>query len=98
MQGEKIRAIDDLCESNTNAAHAACEKIWLMDTDYISAGISQVERIVTKDKTEIVDSMDTVYEVQLHQSWSNGSEVNWKGRTIDLKAAYKQLHVCPQDR
>jgi hypothetical protein len=60
-QGEKIRAIDDLCESNVNAAFASCEKIWLMDTDYIANGISQLERVINRDLATLTDSEEAVY-------------------------------------
>jgi hypothetical protein len=98
VQGDKIRSIDDLCESNVNAAFASCEKIWLMDTDYIVNGISTVERTLNNDLPSIFDSSGNAVVVNLHHFWSTSKDVGWKGRTIDLKAAYKQLHVCPTNR
>ena len=98
VQGEKIRAIDDLCESNVNASFAACEKVWFMDTDYISSSISQIERLLNTDLQGIIDSSGQLWKIIVDDTWNSSQQVLWKGRTIDLKAAYKQLHVNPGNR
>ena len=96
-QGDKIRPIDDLCESNVNAAYSACEKLWLMDTDYITTAISQLERVLQGDLVNLIDATGCSHEIRTHPFWKQSSML-WKGRTIDLKSAYKQLHVKPTNR
>ena len=69
-----------------------------MDTDYISNSVSLIERAINKDVTSVTDSSGKCLSVDIREHWTSGQAIQWKGRTIDLKAAYKQLHVHPSNR
>ena len=76
-QGNKIRLIDDFNESNVNLAYTHSEKLSFHDIDVIAATIGCVGVSLKTSK--------------LHADWAGS--VPFRGRTLDLKAAYKQWAV-----
>ena len=94
QQPNKIRAIDDLSENSVNKAHGYQDKLSLHDVDTLSSLIRYLERMYRDSHGSFVlrDSSTTEYKV--HSGWK--CDAGWLGKTFDLKAAYKQLCVSPQ--
>lgn len=96
-QGTKVRPIDDLAESGINLCHGRFDRLWLMDVDYISSLIRLIEAATSKEIQSFTSSEGV--EFDLSGIGSNLSKCStWEGRTIDLKSAYKQLIVRPDQR
>ena len=99
VQGDKIRQIDDLSENNTNAASGCNDKLTLHDTDTLTTLIRLLERILKGEVTEIPLLSGIILPIKIHEAWKKDHLVlNWKGCTIDLRFAYKQLHVNTKQR
>ena len=94
-QSNKVRAIDDLKESQVNQTYGKCDKLWLMDIDSIISLIRLVEQSCSGTLDALVMSDGSRLEFE---SQPNGIAGVWVGATFDLHAAYKQLHVHPEDR
>ena len=93
-QGSKIRAIDDMLESNVNAAWGSCEKLDLLDADTMAALARLIEKIYLRKKGTICLRDGSHLDFSLHREWQNKG--GWMGRTVDLKSAYKQLCSHPK--
>ena len=95
-QPDKIRLIDDGLESGLNSAYSCYNRLELMDMDSV---VSLTHSILKAFK----GSGDRTFKLKLgsgetpegsvHKSW--GKTCSLVGRTLDLKAAYKQLAVSP---
>ena len=94
QQSSKIRAIDDYAESNINLAFGHCDKLDLMDIDTISATIRMIEAVFFEDVSELVHPEGGSLVVHKHKDWLTCD--SWQGATLDLKSAYKQIAVSPE--
>ena len=94
-QGSKLRAIDDFKESQINDTYGKCDKLWLMDIDSIVSMIRLIEQTGTGACRDIL--MGDGKSLSVSDPLIPGSD-SWVGATFDLHAAYKQLHVHPEDR
>ncbi|CAE7500492.1 unnamed protein product, partial [Symbiodinium pilosum] len=100
IQGEKIRAVDDLSEYMINSTVSESEKIVLDGVDEILA----VARFfggataggVPEFKIPAPDG--SVFRGRLHDDFRKGRSRLLRGRALDLKSAYKQLACHPEDR
>ena len=90
-QKDKVRAIDDLLESMVNSAWGSHEKLNLLDADSLAALVRLIEKVYKHGGAEIVLRSGEVITITLHKSWKACN--SWRGRNVDLKAAYKQLGV-----
>ena len=80
FQKTKLRIIDDCKEASLNQALATTEKLDLMGVDrYVNLAGSYYKSLMGSDKNE---------------DW-NKLKLRFVGRTLDLKAAYKQLACHP---
>ena len=94
-QPNKIRLIDDGLESGLNSAYSCYNKLTLMDMDAVVAIANTVLRsFASKGGFEILLSTGECLTGRVHASWHNDSTM--LGRTLDLKSAYKQLAVNPE--
>ena len=94
QQPNKIRAIDDLSENSVNKAHGYQDKLSLHDVDTLSSLIRYLERMYRDVQGSFVLRDSSTSEYKVHPGWK--LDVGWLGKTFDLKAAYKQLCVSPQ--
>ena len=94
IQTDKVRAIDDLLESMVNSSWGSYEKLNLLDADSVAALIRHVEKVFKEKEISTVTRVGTKVQTKLHSAWTTSG--NWQGRTVDLKAAYKQLCVKPE--
>jgi hypothetical protein len=99
QQGGKLRAIDDFHESNINLAYGFCDKLQLMDVDSIAASIRIIEHIVV-DRPSVVKHPDGhLREIAIHDEWLTDNRLSqWQGAALDLKSAYKQIAIAPEQR
>ena len=94
-QPNKIRLIDDGLESGLNSAYSCYNKLTLMDMDAVVAIANTVLRsFSSKGCFEILLSTGECLTGRVHASWHNDSTL--LGRTLDLKSAYTQLAVNPE--
>ena len=90
QQSEKLRIIDDCKVSSINFAFTSVEKLSLHDVDNISSIIKYILSCTTKSgSVEMKLSTGETLRGKRHSDWKD--KLNWQGRTLDLKAAYKAL-------
>jgi hypothetical protein len=96
QQGAKLRLIDDCKKSEVNQALTTTERLNLMDLDYLVAVCKFVMDLCDANGSISVslDSGETLVG-RLHSAWGPHDSWVWVGRTLDLKAAYKQLAIHP---
>jgi hypothetical protein len=95
IQSNKVRAIDDLKESQVNCTYGKCDKLWLMDIDSIVSMIRLIEQLISGAVDVLHFDRGDSYNIK--SPLDEGCQ-HWVGCTFDLHAAYKQLHVHPNDR
>jgi hypothetical protein len=95
VQGEKLRPIDDFAESGVNLCHGRCDKLFLMDVDYVAALLRALEIVIFKEQPNLVSETGKLYPVD---QVGDTEQIKFLGKTIDLKSAYKQLFVKREDR
>ena len=94
-QPNKVRLIDDGLESGLNSAYSCYNKLTLMDMDAVVSLANTVLRAFSsEDGFSIMLSTGQVLSGRVHQGWQGDSTL--LGRTLDLKSAYKQLAVNPE--
>ena len=100
VQGEKIRAVDDLSEYMVNSTVSESEKIVLDGVDEILAVARFFGGATTQGVPEFkLPAQDgTVFKGRLHDDFRNGRSRLLRGRALDLKSAYRQLACHPDDR
>eukprot|EP00971_Amphidinium_carterae_P295172 5861515-Amphidinium_carterae.1 len=93
---EKIRAIDDLSESQVNAAYAMNSKVDLMSIDVMGTLCRLIFKAVVSKQfsLRLSTGSERVYIGVVHDEWYlAGALPQLMGRVFDLKDAYKQLCV-----
>ena len=100
VQGEKIRAVDDLSEYMVNSTVSESEKIVLDGVDEILAVARFFGGATTGGVPEFkIPAPDgSVFRGRLHDDFRKGRSRLLRGRALDLKSAYKQLACHPEDR
>jgi hypothetical protein len=83
VQGPKTRLIDDCREPQLNTALRTTEKLGLMGIDHFSILAMAIARQLQDPGT--------------HAEWLS-EDISLKGRTLDLKSAYKNLACSPRTR
>lgn len=95
-QGSKVRPVDDFSEFLINEAVSVTEKIDLGGLDELVATAREWAAAVSDDRRiEVRADSGEVLSGILHPEWSVADARRLRGRTLDLKAAYKQLAVRP---
>ena len=93
QQPTKIRLIDDGLESGLNAAYSCYNKLTLMDMDAVVALANTVLQAFASNGVFRFSLSTGDLTGKIHGGWNSDSTL--LGRTLDLKAAYKQLAVNP---
>ena len=96
-QTDKIRLIDDGLESGLNSAYSCYNRLELMDMDSVVALAHSILKafVGSGDRSfKLRLGSGEILEGPVHKSW--GKTCSLVGRTLDLKAAYKQLAVSPE--
>ena len=94
-QGEKIRCIDDYSISSANATIESHEKLDLYGCDELFAALKVILSAVQADGTVTIKlASGKVLSGRLPAGSSQESSRDWKGRTYDLKSAYRQIHLA----
>lgn len=94
QQGNKLRVIDDCRQPGINSALTSVEKLSLMDVDSLGAVLIFILSAIGPDNEITVEMSDgTRLTGTVHTGWKG--KIQWQGRTLDLKAAYKGLAVSP---
>ena len=94
QQPTKIRLIDDGLESGLNSAYSCYNKLTLMDMDAVVALANTVlQAFASNGVFRFSLSTGEFLTGKIHAGWNSDSTL--LGRTLDLKAAYKQLAVNP---
>ena len=94
QQPTKIRLIDDGLESGLNSAYSCYNKLTLMDMDAVVALANTVlQAFASNGVFRFSLSTGEFLTGKIHGGWNSDSTL--LGRTLDLKAAYKQLAVNP---
>ena len=98
VQGEKTRSVDDLSEFLVNSSVTETEKVILDGVDHIAATARFFMGAADSSKgTFCLPALGSgSVSGFLHSSWGAGV-LGFKGRALDLKAAYKQLARHPAD-
>ena len=87
---KKHRAIDNYKEGGVNEAYSALEKLSLFDVSYILAMAAYIAKVADPiGSFEIVLCTGEVLRGCLHKDFA--SLPPWKGRTLDLSKAYRQV-------
>ncbi|CAE7242070.1 unnamed protein product [Symbiodinium sp. CCMP2592] len=99
-QRDKLRPIDDLAANGANSAFAACDKLTLRAFDELIWCATYIMRaLVQKGSVHLVLSCGRVISGPLHDFWRIKTDrARPLLKTIDLKAAYKQLPLHPEHR
>ncbi|CAE7739579.1 unnamed protein product [Symbiodinium sp. CCMP2592] len=99
-QRDKLRPIDDLAANGANSAFAACDKLTLRAFDELVWCATYIMRVlVQKGAVHLVLSCGRVISGPLHDFWKIKTDrARPLLKTIDLKAAYKQLPLHPEHR
>ncbi|CAE7236545.1 unnamed protein product [Symbiodinium sp. CCMP2592] len=99
-QRDKLRPIDDLAANGANSAFAACDKLTLRAFDELVWCATYIMRVlVQKGTVHLVLSCGRVISGPLHDFWRIKTDrARPLLKTIDLKAAYKQLPLHPEHR
>ena len=90
-QGDKIRLIDDAQESGLNDCLTTREKLELMDVDCLIDLTMTAQRQVAMQDVHLTLESGDILSGTVHADWNKNGGIRWQGRTLDLKAAYKQL-------
>ena len=92
-QSNKIRVIDECRGPAINFALSTCEKLQLMDIDDYVAITKFVYRSTDHGSREVLVELSDKTELRghLHSDWGAPESMNWQGRTLDLRDAYKNL-------
>ena len=94
QQPTKIRLIDDGLESGLNSAYSCYNKLTLMDMDaVVSLANTVLQAFASNGVFRFSLSTGEFLTGKIHGGWNSDSTL--LGRTLDLKAAYKQLAVNP---
>ena len=98
-QGSKVRAIDDASEPGINDCFTSTEKLQLMGVDFAAEVCSVVMSSIAGSCVNVKISGGQTLSGVLSKDWG-GTEnaLEWLGRTLDLKSAYKQLAINPEDQ
>ena len=89
----KPRVIDDAKSSGLNDAYTSGERLRLQDIDYVSLMCLQAGRMSSKSSVSVTLSSGRVLTGKRAVP-----KPSWKGRTLDLRKAYKQMAVSSDDR
>ena len=76
-----------------NSSWGSYEKLQLLDADSLAAMIRHVDNVFKQGVISTTLRTGVIINTKLHPEWKKAGP--WKGRTVDLKAAYKQLCVKP---
>ena len=99
LQGEKIRAIDDLSEFLVNSSVTETEKINLEGIDQIVATARFFSGAVSGDGVsfELPRESGGTFSGRVHKDFAQACDRGLVGRALDLRSAYKQLARHPED-
>ena len=98
-QGEKVRAIDDLSESQVNSAFAMTEKVSLMGLDSSAALTRKLYAVLCTGSCDFRLSSGGSCVGRVDDGWYSGHLCpELLGRVLDLKSAYKQWTLSPSAR
>ena len=98
-QRQKLRPIDDLAENGVNSAFAPCDKLTLRAVDEIVwTACFLMRTLIGRKEVHVQLSSGGVLAGPLHSFWT-GDKARARPlvKTVDLKAAYKQLPLSPLD-
>ena len=97
-QGTKVRAIDDYTESQANSTVSMFEKLELMGVDDLVAVVKIAAESVSPTGQVCVE-LDSGEQLRgdLPEGVSVAQARSWAGKTVDLKAAYRQLPTRPSE-
>ena len=100
LQGGKYRPIDDYTASYVNAAMTTTEKLDLGGTDDVANLLKMIAESIPFGRLVKLRKEDGSFlEGQLHESFKDADHArSFMGRTLDLKAAYRQLAISPNSR
>jgi hypothetical protein len=91
-QSAKVRDIDDYSESSVNDSITTLEKLDLHTVDDALSVLKTIFESLQSDGTVAVRRLHgNPIITKLHPSLSTKDALSWKGKTFDLKAAYKNL-------
>lgn len=99
-QGKKIRNIDDCKRPDLNAALTTTEKLRLQDIDYnvslcLFIGRTLRHAAASDRHFSFYLSDGSKLDYVVHAEWGDLEKLAIKGRTLDLKSAYKNLFIHP---
>ena len=98
-QGEKTRLIDNGRESELNSALTTHEKLELQDVDDLVCVVDcSMKCVSSSGDVRLVLQSGDVLSGKVHPKWGPPKDIRWLGRTLDLKAAYKQVATDFNDR
>ena len=98
-QGMKVRAIDDASEPGINDCFTSTEKLQLMGVDFVADVCSEIQSCIEGNRIELELSGSRTLKGTISKDWGGkDNALSWIGRTLDLKSAYKQLAIAPEDQ
>ena len=92
----KLRPIDDFSFNFHNATVEVQERLDHGGLDEIGALAILIKRSLLVGSFSFVDTDNVKHDFKIHDGW-HGTSKSLKGKTLDLKAAYKQLCVSHRD-
>ena len=96
-QGSKLRPIDDFCENRLNQTFSSVGEITLKTMDHVTwAVLILCKHSLHEGGMSFRLSTGEFFTGEVHDDWKHGA--TFKATTIDLKAAYKQLPLHPEDK
>ena len=98
LQNGKPRVIDDLKESNINAAYTAVDRLALQDIDFVSSLAFTISRACRSEspRFELPLEDGTVLGGSIHADFRKHPQ--WAVRCLDLAKAYKQVPISEESR
>ena len=96
---KKWRPIDDLSENNVNSTFGAFEKVALRALDEIVWVCSTIFRYASsRGDVSLTLSDGTCLNGKVHAMWEQGDNIRPLTKTYDLRSAYKQLPLHPEEQ
>ena len=99
VQSGKVRNIDDMSEFSVNMTYGTPEKLDLGGVDEVVALAARWQKIVNWESREAVIHNEDGSSLRgaMHPHYLDGNNLRLVGRCLDLKGAYKQIALRPQD-
>ena len=94
-ENPKTRVIDDCKRSGLNSAYTTTNKLELLDVDVLACVMIAIARAHETGTIDLGESSEGLLSGPVHPA---AMSLGWRGRTLDLSKAYKQVPIDRQSQ